>query len=491
MKKTTIRILQLLMVISLFFLVALQLLWLRSEYRSASNSFRREANMVFRSTVQHVTDSLFFNHFRQGPEFFFDSSQVSGPEIDISENEMQGKTGRIKMEFSHTGGNPGHEDSLKRVTRNLIIGYPESNTDSMNFDGENGRHRSHMRFFFNAFSHEVDIDTLKKLVQEALPKRLQKLPFTIIKQEVNWMERGWNRTTSNRNDTLPFTTGFYPLGINAIYAASFENVKQHLLTGLLPQIGFAAFITGLIMLLFILLLKTLLAQQRLLEQKNDFIGNITHELKTPVATVGVALEAMKNFNVLSNIQKANDYIDMARKELDRLSMMTDKILKTSILDYETDIKENLAPVDLSKVAAKVYESFKLISEKNNNEFLFQSQGNCLVSGHEEHLTQILYNLVDNAFKYSGKGSEIQIKVFEASDSVVLTVSDNGKGIAPVHHHKIFTKFYRVPSGNVHTVKGYGLGLNYVEGVVKSHRGKLTLESQLGQGAVFEVRLPKP
>jgi len=478
------------MAISLVFLVALQLLWLRAEYRSAVSSFRREANLVFRSTVQHVADSLFFNHLSHGTGPYFDTTWVPDPGTAVNGGQRQGRSGRIRLEFSHTRGDEAKNDSSISITRNFIVGKNDNSPDSLNITGYHPRHSLPMRFLSVAFGHEIDPDTLAILVQEALPKRIQKLPISIIRQEVNWMERGWDRSLQNAHDNHSFVTGFLPLGLNAVYAARFENVKQHLLTGLLPQIGFAAFITGLITLLFVLLLKTLLAQQRLLEQKNDFIGNITHELKTPVATVGVALEAMKNFNVLSHPQKASEYVDMARKELDRLSMMTDKILKTSVLDFETDIRENQTTVDLSKIAAKVYDSFKLMSEKNNSAFHFESSGKCMVKGHEEHLTQMVYNLVDNAFKYSGTGAEIRIHTNETHDSVMLKVSDNGRGIAPEHHRKVFSKFYRVPAGNVHTVKGYGLGLNYVEGVVKCHSGKLTLVSQPDKGAIFEVKLPK-
>ncbi len=479
------------MTLSLVLLAVLQVLWLRAEYRAAADSFRRETNLLFRTTVQHLADSVFFSQIKLMPGY----DSLNGIQFpmfrfpaNIGDSVSKAASSQLKtMEIHHQVS-----DTAKKGTRQIRFRVSGQINDSLpNAPGLDTRQaQGNLRYFFSMFSDGFNPDSLKHIYLKALPEQYQNLQLSIVEKEIDWFQHGWSRPALGRIDSLPFMTGFVPLGINRVFAAKFSGVKNFLFIEIIPQIAFSIIITGLILLSFIVVSRNLRAQQRLIEQKNDFIGNMTHELKTPVATVGVALEAMKNFDVLKDPIKANEYIDMARHELGRLSMMTDKILKTSVFDYETEIKNNKAAIDLSEIVKKVTDSFNLLAEKKNIRLVFEQSGRASILGNEEHLTQMVYNLVDNAFKYAGNGPEIKILLTEHPGYIVMVVADYGPGIAEEHHGKIFDKFYRVPSGNVHTVKGYGLGLNYVAGVVRSHGGKITLESKPGHGAAFEVKLPK-
>ncbi|MEE4176015.1 MAG: HAMP domain-containing sensor histidine kinase [Bacteroides sp.] len=480
-----------LMVVSILLLILLQGLWLRAEYKAASDSFRRETNLVFRSTLSHLADSLFFSQVRLLPEY--DSLESQGGPISVSMfAESHDSLPPGSPRFREREIRRREQDSIRNKRRNLGLGGSQQSPDSMHIVvmRPNGPSPGNMRNIYLAYAEGIESDTLKELYQKALPDRYQNLPMEIVIREVDWRQHSWNRPPPLRNDSIPFITGFIPLGMNKMYAASFDGVRAYLFSSILPQLGFSVFITGLILLSFIIVFRSLRSQQRLLEQKNDFIGNMTHELKTPVATVGVALEAMKSFDVLKDPEKTQEYIDMARHELDRLGMMTDKILKTSVFDYETEIRNNKTAVDLLPIVEKVMASFQLVAERKKTHFHFEHKGQSLVMGHQEHLTQMIYNLVDNAFKYAGDSPEIKVSLEEQADSAELRVSDQGHGISLEHQSRIFEKFYRIPSGDVHTVKGYGLGLNYVAGVVKSHGGKISIESKPGDGAIFVVKLPK-
>lgn len=479
MKKEKFRLVVLLMVFSVVLLSILQVLWLRAEYRAARDSFRRETHLVFRSTAQHLADSIFFSKVKLMPGY----DSISGGRYPMFRfpptlTDSAGKRMRT-IDVHHTGA-----DTAARQVRIQITGERSDTLTAAS--GQPGN----FRYILSMFSEGFSADSLEKHYRKALPEAYRRLDFEIIERKADWFQHGWGRPPQERNDSLPFATGFYPFGMNSVYAANFSGVRPFLLLDILPQLLFSVFITGLILLSFILVYRTLKAQQRLIEQKNDFIGNMTHELKTPVATVGVALEAMQSFDVLKNPGKTREYIIMARHEIDRLGMMTDKILRTSVFDYESEIRHDKTMVDMAAVAEKVCASFQLVAEKNHTSLIYKSTGNTSFIGHAEHLTQMVYNLVDNAFKYAGQGPEIRITLEGHDDLLVLTVADQGPGIAAVHHARIFEKFYRVPSGDVHTVKGYGLGLNYVAGVVKSHGGKISLESTPGAGAIFEVKLPK-
>jgi two-component system, OmpR family, phosphate regulon sensor histidine kinase PhoR len=453
MKEQKYRFIIPLMIISMLLLTVLQVLWLRSEYRSAVNAFNRETNLLFRSTIHHLTDSLIYSRFK----IIADVDTLS---------------------------NPSHQTRMINITVNdtLFDGNPSLFTE------DSIRRPSDMRFLFHSYADVLNADLLERQYSKTLANNARHISFIILTKELN-RGSGTERMRFESSDTIPFTTSFIPLGRTA-YAASFDNVNALLIKKLLPQIGFSTFITLIILLSFIQVYKGLRSQQRLIEQKNDFIGNMTHELKTPVATVGVALEAMRSFDVLKDANKAHQYLDMATHELNRLGMMTDKILRTSIYDYAAEIKSNKSPVSLTIIIEEVISSFALLAERKHMSLIFEHDSDVIINGNEEHLTQMLYNLIDNAVKYASSGPEIIVRLSVNGDCILIWVIDRGEGIPDIHQKRIFEKFYRVPSGNVHTVKGYGLGLHYVKGVVESHGGKVILESQPGQGCTFLIKLPK-
>ena len=434
-------------------LTVLQGLWLRSEYRSATNAFNRETNLLFRSTIHHLTDSLIYSRFKIVAD------------VD-------------------TLTNPSHQTRMI----NIIVNDTLFDSNLTQYKEDSIRRPSDMRFLFHSYSEVFTADLLEEQYRKTLANNASHIPFTILSKELN-RGPGTERMRFEPSDTIPFTTSFIPIGRTA-YAASFDKVHTVLIKKLLPQVGFSTFITLIILLSFIQVYNGLRSQQRLIEQKNDFIGNMTHELKTPVATVGVALEAMRSFDVLKDTDKAHQYLDMATHELNRLGMMTDKILQTSIYDYASEIRSNKSPVNLKLLIERVISSFNMLAERKHMSLLFEHGGDVIINGHEEHLTQMLYNLIDNAVKYAYPGPEIIVRLSDAGDHVLMWVIDHGEGIPEIHQKKIFEKFYRVPSGNVHTVKGYGLGLHYVKGVVESHGGKISLESQAGKGCSFQIKLPK-
>jgi signal transduction histidine kinase len=227
-----------------------------------------------------------------------------------------------------------------------------------------------------------------------------------------------------------------------------------------------------------------------MELKNDFISNVTHELKTPVATVSVALEALKNFHALNDPRLTNEYLDIARNELNRLTLMTDKILKAAVFENK-GITIQKEAVDLHKTVAQILDSMRLIFEKRQAVVSFNPAGeNFTLEGEHAHITNVIYNLLDNALKYSLKQPVITIGLKETSEELILSVQDEGLGIPDEYRKKIFEKFFRVPTGDIHNIKGYGLGLSYVAGVVKAHKGSIDVRSESGKGSIFIIHWPK-
>jgi signal transduction histidine kinase len=284
-------------------------------------------------------------------------------------------------------------------------------------------------------------------------------------------------------------TETYPANPMHQYAATMGGVRSLLLGRIRLEILFSLFVTTMIGGAFLLMFRSLRAQERLMEMKNDFIRNVTHELKTPVATVSVALEALASFRAMNNPEKTDEYLGIARHELERLNLLTDKVLKTAIFE-DKGIVFSPESVDLSAVADKVINSFRLLFDREKASLTLKKEGDSFtLRGSEDHLTNMLYNLVENAFKYSPSLKDVSVTLRASPRQVEVSVADRGIGINPEYHQKIFEKFFRIPNGDIHTFKGHGLGLSYVAGVVRAHHGTIRVTSEPGKGSIFTVTLP--
>jgi two-component system phosphate regulon sensor histidine kinase PhoR len=292
--------------------------------------------------------------------------------------------------------------------------------------------------------------------------------------------------SAGRITTAPVLWGF-----NTVYTyqASFEDAKPFVLKKMGFQIGGSILLLLFVLISFITVYRNLMAQQRLTVIKNDFISNITHELKTPIATVNVAIEALRNFGGLQSPERTKEYLDISASELQRLSLLVDKVLKLSMFEKH-EITLQKESFDLLKLVEEVISSMKLQFEKQKAVVELQATGqNFMINADRMHITSVVYNLLDNALKYSKENPHIGIKLLRQAEYFELRVSDNGIGIADAYRSKIFEQFFRVPSGNRHNIKGYGLGLSYVSHIVQQHHGFIEVESELGKGSTFIVKIP--
>jgi len=277
---------------------------------------------------------------------------------------------------------------------------------------------------------------------------------------------------------------------SGVFKLEFSELSQLLLRGIAPQISFSIVLSLLVIGSFILLYRSLRLQQRLVVIKDDLISNISHELKTPITTVGVALEALRNFKGQKDSITSNEYISIAENELKRLTILTDKVLNAS-LGESNAVSYNLQSIDFSAVVKEIVQSFKLISEKHGATVTLKiEEGDYHVLGDSDHLSNALLNLLDNALKYSEGKPEITIHLSIENNKIQCSIKDNGIGIAKEYHSKIFDKFFRVPTGDLHSVKGYGLGLSYVRKVIHQHKGKITLSSDSETGSTFIISLSR-
>ena len=240
---------------------------------------------------------------------------------------------------------------------------------------------------------------------------------------------------------------------------------------------------------FYVTLRTLFNQKKLSEIKSDFINNMTHEFKTPLATISLAVDALKNEKVQSNKEKMDYFTGIIKEENKRMNRHVETILQAALQEKQ-EMKLELMELHVHQVIDKTLENYKLqLEEKGGKVELKLNAQNDLIVADEIHFTNLLSNLIDNAIKYSYEKVLIKISTQSTSRFMVVTVQDNGIGMSKESVKHIFEKFYRAHTGNVHNIKGFGLGMSYVKMVIDAHKGKIKVDSTLGKGTTFTIEIP--
>jgi two-component system phosphate regulon sensor histidine kinase PhoR len=275
----------------------------------------------------------------------------------------------------------------------------------------------------------------------------------------------------------------------------FPTQQEFILSRLGFMSGASVVLILVILACFYIAISTIMRQKKLADIKNDFINNMTHEFKTPISTISLAVE-MAQDQLRSPMSATSPeparltrYMGIIRDETRRLGSHVEKVLQMALLD-RGEIKLKLSPVNVHDVIEKVLNNIGIQIEQREGEVDLDFEAdNEVVEADEVHLTNILYNLLDNAIKYSPEHPHIAIRTRSLSEGISITVADQGLGMTKEQVSRIFEKFYRVPTGNRHDVKGFGLGLSYVKKMVDEHHGQIQVQSQPGKGSSFEIILP--
>ncbi len=287
------------------------------------------------------------------------------------------------------------------------------------------------------------------------------------------------------DDTLITKANSHYLPQRSKLEVHFNNDVGIILRNSLIGILLSLILSVAIILSIYYLLKTIYRQKQLSEVKNDLISNITHEFKTPIATISTALEAMKSFNALNDKEKSEKYIDVANTQVIKLNTMVEKILETSTLTNEELVLKKES-VGLNDLLEKLIAKKRVISP--NTAFLFEN--NCEdVSIHldEFHFENAIGNIYNNAIKYGGP--KCWTNIYCDKSHVIIEIHDNGVGIPKTQKDKVFEQFYRIPSGNMHDVKGFGIGLYYSKKIIEKHSGTIFITYNEANQTVFKIELP--
>ena len=386
---------------------------------------------------------------------------ISSIEFSSDENFSQENMDSLMLSSSKITShfnNKKATDSVKLVTtlKPILISFLEQNLDYNKIDSLIEQQLSKKGIALKTSFHHIKNDTLFKQTKDVA---LVDKQFSVTSKSTYLKDsEAFELYYSNPN---------------------FEALKR----------GFGGIFLSLLLSLLIIsclfyLLKIIQQQKELAAIKNDLISNITHEFKTPIATVSTAIEAIENFNVIDDKQKTQKYLTMSAVQLKKLHQMVEKLLETATLDSE-QLMLKKETVDVAAMTEKLVNKYQLLSK--NKTLIFSSNLQPIYLNIDMfHFENVISNLIDNAIKYGG--STIEIHINSILKSVGISIADDGNGIEKNQQEKIFDKFYRVPKGNTHDVKGFGIGLYYCKKIVEKHRGILVLSSNNNQ-TIFKITLP--
>ncbi len=470
---------------SLLLLLIFQGVWLQSCYQQEEEDLRERADEVFLDAVRGIEDAILRDMVMDPVDFFCDdSTSISdltvafGLNMDSVQNFIASAEDFSKRIALQNEGPLDPSDFHIRTDRRKnkkdrtfgSLTFFMAMTDDSDY---------YEPFLENCEENDQTLLLLDNELQKTLPSADLPIGHKLaLLHDGEARQPGFYSTT--QTDILR----------GGSYALFFPEYQLYLLQRILPQILFSALLFSVILLSFYVIWQSLEKQRRLTDLKNDFISNVTHELKTPITTVGVAIEAMSSFNAMDNPARTKEYLEISKHELDRLTILVDKVLKMSLFEKQAP-ELKIEYLDLKILTQEILESMKLQFEKFTAKVDLKALGNSFqLEGDRIHLTSVIYNLIDNALKYSPGHPHIELCLKEEPNQICFEVKDKGIGIPKVYLDKIFDQFFRVPNGDQHDIKGHGLGLSYVAGVIQKHRGDIEVDSILNQGTQFTIRIPK-
>lgn len=378
------------------------------------------------------------------------------------------------------------EQQMKFKLQHFIIGSDSINNNPEHLEIEVN---DKMKGFISSLvlsmrKHTLDLEKLKEQLDKELKRKNIVAPFGFIHYQNDNVKNRLNAEIETTIGSINMFSKSTFLKANEKLQLFIENPVREVVKRSLTGILLSFTLSLLVILLFFYLLKIIHNQKALATIKNDFISNITHEFKTPITTVSAALEAIDTFNAIDDKEKTKKYLSISNFQLQKLNGMVEKLLETATLDSEQLLLKK-ETTDIIPLVKNIFLKGSAITSQKKLEFN-ASKNTITIDVDPFHFENAIHNLVDNALKYGGDKIGIQVSLF--SNKVEITIADSGNSIEKTQRDKIFDKFYRVPTGNTHTIKGFGIGLYYTKTIIEKHGGKILLAPNNLQ-TTFKVTLP--
>ena len=518
------------MALAMLGLIFVQAYWINNAYRLKEKQFSQSVNRAMQFIASDLQQREAMWHILDEAEILDSSWSLPGDvfsykylgsqsavefKMDISSNSMNGGliSGNVYM-HERTNPETGKQE-ITIVANDTVLHsgeYPVKDTGGINHvtwvkpDELKTRVQQSMR------ENKIMLDRImERMIAPNMPLEQRINPETlnrIIDKHMmnNGIDLDYEYAVLKNNLDIAFQTGqfdndpeseyfvtaLFPQDIfsHSGYLSLYFPGKTNFLFRSLGFMGISSMIlTIIIVLSFTITMYIIFRQKRLSEIKNDFVSNMTHELKTPISTISLASQMLNDKSIPDKSKNLHHISGIISDESRRLGYQVEKVLQMAIFD-QGRIRLKKKKTDINELVHQVVTNFALLIENKNGRVKESYQAeNSFIDVDPVHFTNLVSNLMDNAIKYSGDDPQVSIETFNKKGKLHIRVRDNGIGIRKEDQKRIFEKFYRVPTGNIHNVKGFGLGLSYVKKIVEEHNGSVSLKSEVNKGTEFEISIP--
>jgi len=484
-------------------LLVIQIIWIKRGIELKEQQFTENVHEALNEVAVLLERQEAFDMFQQGllNDDILPNSDISDlawveEELQIMADVKDDSNGGYNISFDYDTSTISNPDGSQQINNRIRINICDTVAGMSGKMTNKKRMMSDMfiKFFSDRknISERVDKNELNQLIKNSLSQHGIKTSFGFLVKDYFGRTTLESEQAEMHKKGTVYKIALFPNDIfndpNFLYVY-FPNQKQYIFKSL-GTLTFASIIfVIIIMVCFAYVINVIFTQKKLNDMKTDFINNMTHELKTPVATISLASEMLQKDDILTDKNRANRYAGIIYDENKRLGEQVEKVLQMAVLD-KGDFKLRKASVDVHAIIQKLIDKMSLQVESRNG--IIKSELNAsehILLLDEIHFTNVISNLLDNAIKYSTENPDITISTRNEAHNILIAVSDKGMGMSKEVQKRVFEKFYRVPTGNIHNVKGFGLGLSYVKIMVEAHDGKITLHSEPGKGSTFEITLP--
>ncbi|MFA8449895.1 MAG: sensor histidine kinase [Bacteroidales bacterium] len=470
MKKKTPFLLVAFMFLALIGLMIIQVYWIRDALIVKQTGFKRDIHEMM-NRVRTRLDEMelsknYLRHYRQ-----LNQDQKLMREMDS-----------IYLDFMEQISGIKALDEVGTLSRLLALSEPVRGSSF--FDSQ-----------YIPVEQRLNINVLDSIISEELNRKGIHTPYEFgvyssLRDKMVFQKTGQypNKLLSKLSFKTPIYAYFnYPYADQLL--VYFPNEQRYVFLKVWGMLSVSIVLVLIIIGSFLSSIKTIFRQKKIEVMKNDFINNMTHELKTPISTISLACQAFNDDDMQMSPELSSTYISMISDENKRLQKMVEKVLQTAIIE-KGQLKLNFEPIDIHEILKEAEKHFALqIKEKSGSLSLKLEATHIKGNADRLHLTNSFFNIIDNAMKYTINSPEIVITTRDFQNGIVVEFKDNGIGISKSNQKKIFEKLYRVHTGNIHNFKGFGLGLSYVKAIIELHNGSISLESEPKKGSIFRIYLP--
>ncbi|MBP7497971.1 MAG: HAMP domain-containing histidine kinase [Bacteroidales bacterium] len=474
MLKKRIIILTVFALVSIASLLVLQLYWINNAIKVREKNFDTDVNDAVNSVIYQMEKIETAQNLRKRSNLF--------PPIDsLFFNSIDSMEKYLKQYYHYFPDSVNLDSRVDKFFKKKFI---------LNDILDNLFNYKH----FNLIEERVNSKLLDILLKKELVNRdiTTEYEYGIYspRRNVIVMQKTGNYTKQLSNTPFRFTLYpgdmFMPREYLLVY---FPNRTTFILTRMWGMLIVSLLLAAAFTIIFAYNIYTIIKQKKVSEMKSDLINNLTHEFKTPISTISLACETLKDSEILKSEGLVHSYLNIINQENSRLGTMAEKVLQAGIME-KGHLALHKEIISLHKIINDVAAKVALLIEKKNGSLkLSLNAENDRIKGDKIHLTNTFHNLLDNAVKYSQDNPCISITTHNVENGILIAISDKGIGICKKDQLKIFDNLFRVHTGNIHNVKGYGLGLGYVKTVVLKHKGNISVDSELKKGATFSIFLP--